>query len=121
MINTLSIIGDAFWILLLAVMLSLSWNAWKKIGPGIPVPVVWKGAEVTRRAHRLPALWLVPALAFAVSAWLKFESRARGLELDGAVIVLGVRLTLAPLAAVLHLGQIRRALATLEAEGSLRP
>ena len=120
MIQTLSIVGDAFWILILAVMCSLSWNAWKKIPAGTKVPVAWKGAVVATRVDRFSALWVVPILAFAASAWLKFQSRAPGLELDGALITLGVRLTLAPLAAVLHLSQVRRALATLDAEGQLK-
>jgi hypothetical protein len=121
MIQTLSIIGDAFWILCLALMSSLSWNAWKRIAPNTPVPVAWRGETPSARAHRLPALWLVPVLAFAVGAWLKFESRAPGIGIDEALIALGVRLTLAPLVAVLHMSQIRRALATLDAEGQLKP
>lgn len=121
MIHTLSIVGDVFWILALAMMASLSWASWKRIAPGTAVPVAWKDATVSVRAHRLPALWLVPGLAFAAGAWLKFESRESGIDLDGAILTLGVRATLAPLVAVLHMGQVRRALATLEAEGSLRP
>ena len=118
--HMLSIVGDAFWIMALALMFSLSWNSWKRVAPETRVPVAWKDQIVSARVHRLPALWLVPALAFALGAWLKFESRAPGLDLQGGVIVLGVRLTLAPLAAVLHMTQLRRALATLEAEGQLR-
>lgn len=121
MIQTLSIIGDVFWILCLALMSGLSWSAWKRIAPDTQVPVAWKGDAPAVRAHRLPALWLVPVLAFAVGAWLKFESRAPGIGMDEALIALGVRLTLAPLVAVLHMSQIRRALATLEDEGNLRP
>lgn len=116
----LSIFGDAFWIMALAVMFSLSWNSWKRIAPDTRVPVAWKDQVVSARVHRLPALWLVPALAFALGAWLKFESRAPGLDLQGGVILLGVRLTLAPLAALLHISQLRRGLATLEAEGQLK-
>ncbi|MBI5939049.1 MAG: hypothetical protein HY859_01350 [Caulobacterales bacterium] len=121
MIQALSITGDVFWILCLALMSSLSWNAWKRIAPDTQVPVAWKGEAPSARAHRLPALWLVPVLAFALGAWLKFESRAPGIGIDEALITLGVRLTLAPLVAVLHMSQVRRALATLEAEGNLRP
>ncbi|MDO8295254.1 MAG: hypothetical protein Q7T19_02320 [Caulobacter sp.] len=119
MIQALSIVGDVFWILALALMCSLSWGAWKRIGPETQVPVAWKDAAVSARVHRLPALWLLPLLAFAGGVWLKFESRAGGLGLDGALIALGVRVTLAPLLAVLHLSQVRRGLATLEAEGQL--
>ena len=121
MIHILSILGDAFWILALALMSALSWSAWKRIAPATTVPVAWKGEAVSARAHRLPALWLVPVLAFAVGVWLKFQSRAPGLDLDGALIALGVRLTLAPLTAVLHMSQVRRALVALEAEGQLKP
>lgn len=121
MIETLSIIGDVFWILALAMMASLSWASWKRIDPGTAVPVAWKDDQVAVRAHRLPALWLVPALAFAAGAWLKFESRETGIDLDGAILTLGVRATVAPLIAVLHMGQVRRALRTLDDEGQLRP
>ena len=121
MIQTLSIVGDVFWILCLALMSSLSWSAWKRVASDTQVPVAWKGETASVRAHRLPALWLVPALAFAAGVWLKFESRAPGIDLDDALIALGVRLTLAPLLAVLHMSQVRRALATLDAEGQLKP
>ena len=120
MIHILSILGDAFWIMALALMCSLSWSSWKKIQPGVKVPVAWKGAVVATRVDRFSALWVVPILAIAAGVWLKFESRAPGLELDGALIALGVRLTVAPLLAVLHLSQVRRALATLDAEGQLK-
>ncbi|MFZ5668179.1 MAG: hypothetical protein ACOY4K_01665 [Pseudomonadota bacterium] len=120
MIHVLSIVGDAFWILALALMSSLSWSAWKRIPADVPVPVVWRGAAVAVRAHRLAALWLVPALAFAAGVWLKFESRAPGLDLGGALIALGVRVTLAPLLALLHLSNVRRGLQVLGAEGQLK-
>ncbi len=121
MIQTLSFIGDAFWILGLALVSALSWGAWKRIPVGTKVPVAWKGEVVSVRAHRLPALWLVPVLAFALGVWLKFESRAPGIDFNGALIALGVRATLAPLIAILHMSQVRRALLALEDEGALGP
>lgn len=121
MIQTLSFVGDAFWILGLALISALSWGAWKRIPAGTKVPVAWKGSAVSVRAHRLPALWLVPVLAFALGVWLKLESRAPGIDLNGALIALGVRATLAPLIAILHMSQVRRALVALEDEGALEP
>ena len=121
MILTLSFVGDAFWILGLALISALSWGAWKRIPAGTKVPVAWKGDAVSVRAHCLPALWLVPVLAFALGIWLKFESRTPGIDLNGALIALGVRTTLAPLIAILHMGQVRRALVVLEDEGALGP
>jgi len=119
-IHFLSILGDAFWIMALALMCSLSWSSGKKIPAGTKVPVAWKGAIATTRVDRFSALWVVPILAIAAGVWLKFESRAPGLDINGALIALGVRLTVAPLLAVLHLSQVRRALATLAAEGQLK-
>jgi len=120
-IHALSIAGDVFWILGLALMASMSWASWKRIAPGVPVPVVWGGGRPLWRVHRLPALWLVPTLAFAAGIWLKFESRASDLDLTAALVVLGVRAAIAPMVAMLHLAQVRRALETLAGEGQLRP
>ncbi|MDP1630049.1 MAG: hypothetical protein Q8L66_01355 [Caulobacter sp.] len=121
MIHALSIVGDVFWILALALMASLSWGAGKRIASTTPVPVVWRGGVAGVRVHKLAALWLVPVLVFAAGIWLKFESRAPGLDLAGAFVALGVRASLAPLAAILHMGQVRRALQTLDADGQLKP
>jgi hypothetical protein len=119
MIQGLSLAGDVFWILCLAVMASVTWAAQKRIPAGTSVPVAWRGQAVLVRAPKLPALWLVLTLAMALGVWLKFESLALHQTETGAVILLGVRLTLAPLLAVLQISQVRRGLESLEAEGGL--
>ena len=73
------------------------------------------------RVPRWAALLALPLLAFAIGAWLQVESRQPDRDLAGALVVLGVRATLAPLFALLHLGRVQKALAILEAEGALRP
>ena len=119
MIHALSIAGDVFWILALAIMTSMSWASRKRIADGLSVPVAWRGDEVRLRAPKWAALWAVPVVAFAVGAWLKIESRGEDLSLNGALIWLGVRVTLAPLFATLHLTQVRKGLETLDREGRL--
>jgi len=119
MIQGLSLAGDVFWILCLAVMASVTWAAQKRIPAGTSVPVAWRGQAVLVRAPKLPALWVVLALAMALGVWLKLESRALHQTETGAVILLGVRLTLAPLLAVLQISQVRRGLESLEAEAGL--
>ncbi|NBU27043.1 MAG: hypothetical protein EBS42_02165 [Caulobacteraceae bacterium] len=119
MIQGLSLAGDVFWILCLAVMASVTWAAQKRIPAGTSVPVAWRGQAVLVRAPKLPALWLVLTLAMVLGVWLKFESLALHQTEAGAVILLGVRLTLAPLLAVLQISQVRRGLESLEAEGGL--
>ncbi|WGM37216.1 hypothetical protein [Caulobacter sp. NIBR1757] len=119
MIQGISIAGDVFWILALAVMSSMSWATQKRIPAGTSVPVAWRGDQVLVRAPKWAALWLLIAVAFAIGGWMKVESRAPDLSLNGAWIWLGVRLTLAPLLATLHLSQIRKGLETLDREGRL--
>lgn len=121
MMLALTLAGDVFWILALALMASFNLAAWKRIPAGAAVPVLWKGLAATRRLPRWAALLTVPVVAFLIGAWLQIESREPGLDLTGALIVLGVRATLAPLLAVLHLGRVQKALAILEAEGALGP
>jgi KUP system potassium uptake protein len=121
LIRAISIGGDALWILALAMMASFTLAAWKRIGADARVPVLWKAGAPLARAPRWAALLALPLLAFAIGAWLQVESRQPGRDLAGALVVLGVRATLAPLFALLHLGRVQKALAILEAEGALRP
>lgn len=121
MIHGLSIAGDVFWILGLALMASFTLAAWKRIPADAKVPVLWKGMAATIRAPRPIALLTLPVLAFLIGVWLKVESRSVGLDIAGAVIGLGVRVTLAPLFALLHIGRVQKALQILEADGALGP
>ena len=121
MVHALSIAGDVFWILALALIASFTLAAWKRIPGDAKVPVLWKGLTATARAPRAVALLTLPILAFAVGVWLKLESRGVGLDLTGAIIGLLVRVTLAPLFALLHIGRVHKALASLDAEDALTP
>jgi hypothetical protein len=119
MIQALSIVGDVFWIIGLALMASMSWAAHRKIPAGTSTPVAWNGTTVLARAPKIPALWLVPCLAFLLGAWMKFESGAPDLDSNGAIIWLLIRATVAPMLVLLQLNQILRGLKTLDAEGAL--
>lgn len=121
MIHGLSIAGDVFWIIALALMASFTLAAWRRIPADAQVPVLWKGMTATARLPRWAALLILPMVAFWIGTWLKLESRSTGLDLQGAVIGLGVRATLAPLLMLLHVGRVQKALAILEAEGVLGP
>ncbi|MDB5470895.1 MAG: hypothetical protein JWR84_2455 [Caulobacter sp.] len=119
MIQGISIAGDVFWIFSLAIIFSMSWAAQKRVPGDLSIPVVFRGDQVLVRAPKWVALWLVPAIAMAIGAWLKIESRGEDLSLNGAWIWLGVRVTLAPLVATLHLTQVRKGLETLDREDRL--
>lgn len=121
MIRGLAITGDVFWIVALAVMASFTLAAWKRIPAEARVPVLWKDTTPTVRWPRWAALLTLPVVAFLIGAWLQVESRSRGLDMAGAFIGLFVRLTLAPLFALLHLGRVQKALMILDGEGGLTP
>lgn len=56
MVHGLSIAGDIFWIIALALMASFTLAAWRRIGAETSVPVLWKGMTATLRAPRAVAL-----------------------------------------------------------------
>lgn len=122
MIHGLSIFGDVFWILALAMMAGFSWTAGKRMAPDTQVPFMWdRQGAVARRLPRLWALATLPALAFVLSAALKFQSNKIGLDTEGAVLTLGVRVVLAALVALFHIMRVQRALNVLRNEGQLKP
>ena len=105
----------------LALMASFTLAAWKRIPADASVPVLWNGMIASRRLPRWAALLLLPVVSFLVGAWLQVESRSPTLDLQGAVILLGIRATLAPLLMILQIGRVQKALAILEAEDGLGP
>ena len=119
--HVLSIIGDIFWIAALSLMAGSARWAWGQIKPGVRVPMGWNRAGEPRfRAPKVVALVGLIVVAFAVGAYLKIESLSLDLSRDVVIIVFLVRLTAAPLFAVIQLIQVRRALITLAQEGQLK-
>ncbi len=120
--HTLSLIGDVFWIAALALMAGSARWAWGQILPGAKPPMGWDKAGQPRfRAPKAVALTALVVVAFLVGAYLKIESLSPRLGRDTVLIVFLVRLTAAPLFAVIQLIQVRRALITLATEGQLKP
>ena len=118
--NYLGVIGDVLWILALSIMAGASRMSWGKIGKDVKVPMLWSPSGATLwRAPRGFALVFLPAFAFLLSLWLMLGSR-RSMALELAIILLGVRATLAAIFAVVHLTQIRRALNQLVEEGQIK-
>lgn len=120
MIHGLSIFGDVFWILALALMAGFSWTSAKRMPPAAQVPFMWdRQGHVARRLPKLWALWLLPAGAFVLSVALKLQSRKVGLDMEGAVMTLGVRAVLAALISLFHIMRVQRALGVMRDEGQL--
>jgi len=119
MVSILSFAGDAFQIIGLSLMCSLSLAAHRRIPAGTSTPVAFRAGQVMVRAPKLPALWLFPVLVLAFGLWTKMESLAPDMNTNTAIIWFGVRATVAPLVALAHMSQVRQALAALDREGSL--
>lgn len=114
-------IGDALWILSLAIMAGASRQAWRRMGPDTLVPMSFRPDGTPGfRAKRRVALTILPVIAFVISLLLVVRNRNLALPGDEALILFGVRATLAALFALAHLRWLKAALAQLEAEGALK-
>ncbi len=98
----LAYIGDALWVVALAIMFSASRQAWRQTEGRASVRFL--GGLMRREL----ALWLLPAASFVASLWLALQ--ARGAIGDAAFIVFGVRAASASLVALLHLRWLAAAL-----------
>ena len=98
----LAYLGDAMWVLCLAVMFSASLRAWRQTQGRATLPFL--GGQMRRDV----ALWLLPMATFAASLWLLL--RARDAAGDTALVVFGVRAASAPLLTLLHLRWVQAAL-----------
>jgi hypothetical protein len=113
--------GDALWILALSIMAGASRDAWRRMEPQTRVPIRFKADGTPRwRASRPVALCALPGLAFAISLTLLAPSRNPQLTGDQALILFGVRATLAALFPLAHLRWLKAAMAALAAEGALK-
>jgi hypothetical protein len=95
-------VGDAMWVIALAIMFGASRQAWGQTEGREKLPFL--GGQMSRPI----ALWFLPTTAFVVGLWLALE--ARDGDPDTSMIVFGVRAVSAPLLALLHLRWLRDAL-----------
>ena len=110
----LSIAADILWVISLSIMASATRMAWMRMDASTRVPLQGKA-----RLPRNIALPLPVVLAFAFGMLLLWGHRSAG-EVSYDVIFFGLRATLAAMLAMMHLQWLKGALATLEAEGSLK-
>ena len=116
----LSLFGDIFWIGALALMAGCSRWAWPQIKSGARIPIQWRrDGTPSLRLGKALGLWGLVVIAFAIGAYMKVESLSLRLGTETILIVFLVRLTAAPLFAIIHLIQVRRGLISLAGEGQL--
>ena len=108
-------VGDALWVLALAIMFGASRQAWRRIPAGVRPPLMGV------RLPRLMAVWALPGAAFLLSLWFALSARTWSAQADTAFLVFGVRAVTASLLALLHLRWLEASLKALEREGQLKP
>jgi hypothetical protein len=102
-------------------MAGASRDAWRRMDAATRVPMLIKRDGTPGwRAGRVVALCALPGLAFAASLLLFVASRSLQVAGDEALILFGVRATLAAVFPLLHLRRLKAAMATLAAEGALK-
>jgi len=120
--QVLGYIGDALWILALAIMASASRQAWRRIPADAAVPVVTgPDGSVVLSAGRAAALCAVPVLAFAVGAALMVARIWADGNALAAIALFAARATLPALFALTHLRWLRIVLDRMQAARTLRP
>ncbi|MEW6018538.1 MAG: hypothetical protein AB1760_10750 [Pseudomonadota bacterium] len=120
--NWLGIIGDALWIVALAMMAGASQRAWRRIPAGTKLPMQFsRDGRPVLRLRRAIALLLTPTIAFIVSLFLLGQNRAIAPGTADALVLFGVRATLAAVFALAHLRWLDAAMKQLAEEGALKP
>ena len=120
--DLLRLAGDALWVLSLSIMASATRAAWKRIPPGTPTPLQFaRDGRPTLRLKRATALLIYPVAAFLLGIMLVVGNRRTTGFGEQALILFGVRATVAALFAVAHLRWLSAALKALDEEGALRP
>ena len=115
-------IGDALWIIALAIMSSATLGLWRRTTPATQVPIrVGADGAVRGRAPRNIALLFVPVAAFGFSLILFVMAHNAAGDPERQVILFGVRAISAALFALADLTWMRSAMIVLDAEGALKP
>jgi hypothetical protein len=117
----LRILGDGLTITALSIICAVSRIAWKRIPPGVSVPMQWgRDGRPSLRASRTVALLFTPILASVLLLGISAFGLTR-LYMDpiGAVMVFGIRSTLGAFLALMHLFHLRWAMKTLIEDGDI--
>jgi hypothetical protein len=120
MTTILSYVGDAIWVLVMAFIASGARAVMQRIPPNARVPLRLSATGFDIRTPRNIAIGVVVGMPFVLGLFLLYVSRTYAVTLQDGLIMLLIRLTVAPLCAMGFLAWLRQAMETLEREGALR-
>lgn len=121
-LSVLSILGDAFWIVAMAMIASATRGAWKGLPADARLPMQWgvMSRNPTWRARKPLALALTVGIPFVFGLILSAVARDPQLAPDERLMLFLARTATAPLFVLVHMLWLRAALRTLDAEGALK-
>lgn len=115
----MSLIVDGLWIAVLSIMAGASRQAWRLILPDAQVPIAFdKAGQPKARTNKAIALLALPVVGAVL--WIVLMALGRRFGPNEAMVSLGLRALFAPIFALVHLSQLRRAMKALDDEGQLR-
>jgi hypothetical protein len=117
----LAYIGDACWVLALALMAGAARDASRRVVEGATFPLLYRKGQVVQRTSKGWALSAYPMMALGFSLILMVESRRPGASVDGAWLMFGLRMATAPLAVRLHGLWLAGSMEILKREGAVKP
>jgi tetrahydromethanopterin S-methyltransferase subunit E len=117
----LRILGDALWIVSLAMVASSALNAARHVESTARVPLIYRKSGPGLRLPRNLAFAVNPLTGLAVGMILVWAGWQAGPGADAQLISFGVRATVAALFALGHMYWMKAAMEALAAEGQLRP
>jgi len=121
-LSVISILGDAVWIVAMAMIASATRAAWARMAADAQLPMQWSAdRKPTWRAGKPLALAVTLGVPLVFGLVLSGLARSPGLAADQLTILFLVRVATAPLFILGHMLWMRAALRTLEAEGALKP
>ncbi len=121
-ISLLSVLGDAMWIVAMAMIASGSQRFWKRLPAEVRVPMQWSlSQKPTWRAAKPLAFGLTVGIPLVVGLLLSAAARDPSIPPAEVLLVFLVRAFTAPLFVLVHYAWMRASAATLEAEGALKP
>ena len=118
-ISVLSILGDAMWIVAMAMIASGAQRFWRRLPVEARVPMPWGFSRI--RGGRASVMVVAVGLPLAAGLVLSALARDPDLSPDRVLLAFLARAFTAPLFVLAHHAWIRAASQTLEAEGALKP
>lgn len=121
-ISVLSILGDAMWIVAMAMIASGSQRFWRRLPADMRVPMQWSLKRTpTWRAGKPLAFGLTIGIPLVFGLLLSAVARDPSIAPDERLLTFLLRAFTAPLFVLVHYAWIRAAGRALEGEGALKP